>query len=111
MAGVILPDTSSQPKGRACPKCGKRNFTGQNIQGTVLWTCKESGCGNKWQGGMGKYGPQRDEGKPKPPEPPSVYTNLEKRNEDGTLEELRPKQDPRPDFRTGAPIPDEGEEL
>lgn len=111
MAGVVLPDMEGKAERGGCPKCGKRNFTGRNIQGTVLFTCRETGCGNQWQGGLGKYGPQQDPSKPRSPEPPAIRYNTEKMGEGNLFEEIRPRQDPRPDFRLGVPFPEDGEDV
>jgi hypothetical protein len=108
---TILPEPN-QPKVPRCPRCKGTSYTARNDHGVVEKTCK--GCGQKWQGGL----PQTpaDPRQPLPPEPPKpgtiTYTADRTRTGDITeIHENRQRVDLTTDFRKGAPIEDEGEEI
>jgi ribosomal protein L37AE/L43A len=92
-----------------CPFCENPDFTGRNIQGSVLFTCLK--CNKQWQGGL-----QQVPLDPREPMAPSATPAIEYvgiRNRKGdvvSVEELRRKVDLTTDFRRGAPIPEEGED-
>lgn len=99
---ILVP--KSAPSGVKCFKCGSGDWFGRNISGTVTFTCKT--CKATWQGGL-----------PQLPQDPSIPTSperyeptvrfVENKTAPGGVEEIRRKPDMRPDFKKGAPIPEE----
>ena len=100
-----------------CPKCGSPDFNGYTVQGVVTRKCSNKDCRNEWSGGL----PQEPLD-PRIPYPVEQYTapmTFEQKaprsdQQKGTLQgvvEVRRPVDTRPEFRKGAPIPEDGEEL
>lgn len=106
----VLPD--SNPKKRGCPKCGHGEFLGRRIGGVVHFTCRNTECNNKWQGGLPHELIDPSTPYPANPNPPSIE-QMALRDKDGnivdTYEIRRPVSHAQP-FRGGAKIP-EGEDI
>lgn len=103
---VIVPETVV--KSMSCPKCGSSQFDGRRIQGTIVRVCKNAQCRQEWSGG---YGANPAEADPRVPVSPELYTPPLKFNiSPKGVEELKKKVDLTPDFKRGAPVPQEGEE-
>jgi hypothetical protein len=102
---LFIPEATSRRP--ACPKCGHPEFTGRKVSGVVTFTCKSPSCQNKWQGGL----PQEPQD-PRIPLPTESYVPPVRflKNSKGDYEELRSSPKTVQSFRTGAPIPREGEE-
>lgn len=104
---VLVP----KPEGSLphCPKCGSMRFGGRRVQGTVTFTC--SSCKTQWQGGLQL--PQ-DPTIPAPIGsyvPPLTFDHGRTRETQGKVIEVRRPIDQRSDFRKGALISEEDEEL
>lgn len=90
---------------RSCPKCGCEDFNGFAVSGLCTFICKNTKCGNRWQGGRGV---PIDPRVPLPLEsyiPPIQFEESD--TEKGKIIENRRRIDKTPDFRKGAKITNE----
>lgn len=106
---LIIPDGPLlEGKRRGCPACGHQDFSGRRVMGQVTFTCKNSECGNKWQGGLQQE--PNDPHLPRPPENPKDKPPVAfEKDEKGEFKEVRRAVSTVPEFRKGAPVPS-GEE-
>lgn len=105
---VFLGRDDQDAKRRKCPKCGQSDFSGRNIQGTILFTCRS--CKTEWGGGNTPY-VAAPSTQPLPPINPNdlPVASFRKTNNGQFVEERRPVPLTQ-SFRKGAPIPPPGEE-
>lgn len=101
---VIIPDVVDDR--RRCPKCKGTNFGGRKVQGAITFTCRD--CKNEWSGGLPRE--PLDPTIPRPPEKPGQYSIILDKNRGGQTVEERRSISLVQGFRTGALIPDPGED-
>lgn len=102
---IIVPKSSGSST-KTCWKCGKADWTGRNIQGAFTFTCKA--CGAQWHGGLPQVAQDPSEPVPAERYEPTVRF-VENKTSPGGVEEIRRRPDMRPDFKKGAPIPEDEE--
>lgn len=104
---TIIPAATVAKRG--CPKCGGNDYGGRNIQGSILFTCRNPECLNKWAGGQAQV--PVDETKPRPPEDPlQTGVRFHKNSKDQVVETHRPVNTTQ-EFRKGAPAPSGDEDV
>lgn len=86
---------------RGCPKCGSVSVEGRKDGATMGFTC--TACGNTWAGGLA-IEPVRRIPVTNPKDRPPLEFDRTSR---GELYEINNPQDPTPDFRRGALIPED----
>ena len=101
----VLPRVESRRI--VCAKCGKSDWWGRVVQGSVTAHC--NACGHQWQMGMARE--PMDPRLPRPPENPKDNHPVHfAADSQGKAVELRRRVDATPDFKKGAPIPPDGED-
>jgi hypothetical protein len=93
---------------QGCPQCGKSEWTGRNLGGTLRFTCKA--CGHQWTGGLPQM-PADPRIPTAPSDPRDIPTVRFTKNNKGEFDELRRRPSTVQPFRTGAPIKDDEEEI
>lgn len=96
-----MPEANSRAV--RCPACGSTDYTGLSKEGTVTRTCRK--CKQVWTAGIGQTALLPGEVYPIEKAPPTFS-----RGQDGKWEEHIQRESYVPDFRRGAPLPDQGDE-
>lgn len=104
---TIIPEIA--PVKRGCPKCGGNDYGGRNIQGAVLFTCRNPECRNTWGGGLAQE--LVDPTKPRPPENPLQPGVSFSKNSKGEVVEDRRAVSTTQEYRKGAPAPSGDEDV